>query len=93
MRLQVTRGHIQNQLEVLAGAISWGFKSPSPHHDLKKLKGHRATDGLYLFGHVSGLKSSRIYVGRLQMHECMCSFEAVLRPWVNHLIENTKNSS
>lgn len=49
----------------------WGFKSPSPHHDLKKLKGHRATDGLYLFGHVSGLKSSRIYVGRLQMHECM----------------------
>src|SRR4051794_36496732 len=22
----------RNQLEVLAGAISWGFKSPSPHH-------------------------------------------------------------
>jgi hypothetical protein len=26
--LQNTR----NTLEVLAGAISWGFKSPSPHH-------------------------------------------------------------
>jgi hypothetical protein len=26
-----------NQLEVLAGAISWGFKSPSPHQILKDL--------------------------------------------------------
>ena len=25
------------QLEVLAGAISWGFKSPSPHHILNEL--------------------------------------------------------
>ncbi len=24
-----------NPLEVLAGAISWGFKSPSPHHIFK----------------------------------------------------------
>jgi hypothetical protein len=24
-------------VEVLAGAISWGFKSPSPHHILKEL--------------------------------------------------------
>ena len=27
----------QNELEVLAGAISWGFKSPSPHPILKDL--------------------------------------------------------
>jgi hypothetical protein len=26
-----TRQDARNQLEVLAGAISWGFKSPSPH--------------------------------------------------------------
>ena len=26
----------RNALEVLAGAISWGFKSPSPHHRLRR---------------------------------------------------------
>jgi len=25
-------------LEVLAGAISWGFKSPSPHHNFNNLR-------------------------------------------------------
>src|ERR1017187_134957 len=32
--LQNTR----NTLEVLAGAISWGFKSPSPHHIINRLQ-------------------------------------------------------
>ena len=27
-----TPQNARNQLEVLAGAISWGFKSPSPNH-------------------------------------------------------------
>jgi hypothetical protein len=32
-----TSQNAQNQLEVLAGATSWGFKSPSPHHILNDL--------------------------------------------------------
>ena len=34
LELSGARQHARNQLEVLAGAISWGFKSPSPHHIL-----------------------------------------------------------
>jgi hypothetical protein len=33
------------QLEVLAGAISWGFKSPSPHHRFQK--SYRSLAGPY----------------------------------------------
>ena len=32
-----TPGNPVKYFEVLAGAISWGFKSPSPHHILKDL--------------------------------------------------------
>ena len=32
-----TPGYSLVWVEVLAGAISWGFKSPSPHHILKGL--------------------------------------------------------
>jgi hypothetical protein len=34
---QATPGNPVKYFEVLAGAISWGFKSPSPHQILKDL--------------------------------------------------------
>ena len=37
LSLGETRRYSVNWLEVLAGAISWGFKSPSPHHILNGL--------------------------------------------------------
>jgi hypothetical protein len=33
-----TRGNLVKYVEVLAGAISWGFKSPFPHQILKELR-------------------------------------------------------
>jgi len=37
LRRPETLSSAGNLLEVLAGAISWGFKSPSPHHILSDL--------------------------------------------------------
>jgi hypothetical protein len=43
------------RLEVLAGAISWGFKSPSPHQILKGLFVELRTRLNIEIGHCSGL--------------------------------------
>ncbi len=40
---------IPHALEVLAGAISWGFKSPSPHQENKEVKASQRLTGLLIF--------------------------------------------
>jgi len=46
MRFRDTPGNRVKYLEVLAGAISWGFKSPSPHHRISSLERTLAFAGL-----------------------------------------------
>jgi hypothetical protein len=63
-----TPGHSLSWLEVLAGVIPWGFKSPSPHQDFKAVSLTRPPERVvFPFGLYPNLQPIREASGAMQV--------------------------